>query len=270
MCASLKKKTRYRNWIFFPFLHHNSTRFCCVFFFHFLTQVPECGMRIARLPGVSLFCDSVLSCCYFFISLLVFFSFLLVFLLPSAVIAGAPAFQAPRLPTIRQKISHTQKKKIINKETLSQDRRTSWLVFFLMIDCRGTLSNYLFILHVLAYGIRVHRIRFFFDLRPFEEKQRLNQGRTRGTFLTNGHAKCVGTNSPKKKEIEQAIPSPNGNKKIVANQLQGENERTEIEGKSRRKRKRTPTPSVMEKWAASHSGHTHNAVFRCVMVMTIR
>ena len=131
MCASLKKKTRYRNWIFFPFLHHNSTRFCCVFFFHFLTQVPECGMRIARLPGVSLFCDSVLSCCYFFISLLVFFSFLLVFLLPSAVIAGAPAFQAPRLPTIRQKISHTQKKKIINKETLSQDRRTSWLIFFL-------------------------------------------------------------------------------------------------------------------------------------------
>ena len=143
-------------------------------------------------------------------------------------------------------LAHT-KKKIINKETLSQDRRTSWLVFFLMIDCRGTLSNYLFILHVLAYGIRVHRIRFFFDLRPFEEKQRLNQERTRGTFLTNGHAKCVGTNSPKKKEIEQAIPSPNGNKKIVANQLQGENERTEIEGKSRRKRKRTPTPSVMEK-----------------------
>lgn len=166
-------------------------------------------------------------------------------------------------------LAHT-KKKIINKETLSQDRRTSWLIFFFMIDCRGTLSNYLFILHVLAYGIRVHRIRFFFDLRPFEEKQRLNQGRTRGTFLTNGHAKCVGTNSPKKKEIEQAIPSPNGNKKIVANQLQGENERTEIEGKSRRKRKRTPTPSVMEKWAASHSGHTHNAVFRCVMVMTIR
>lgn len=103
-------------------------------------------------------------------------------------------------------LAHT-KKKIINKETLSQDRRTSWLVFFLMIDCRGTLSNYLFILHVLAYGIRVHRIRFFFDLRPFEEKQRLNQERTRGTFLTNGHAKCVGTNSQKEKKRDRTSNS---------------------------------------------------------------